>query len=227
MALSLLRDAIERSPSLSRDERSLLETSCRALCGSDTDRWRVVAVEGEGEGRGRAKASKIADSCQEVLSLVDNVLLPSVRETDTELRAFYLKLKASCIFFQYEVTEDKELLKRVSEVQKSASEVSQKLPKSHPIRLSITLQRYKFHKLTHRTYEMFKAAFDDAIVSLDSLAEDSYKDSTLLMQELRDKMNEYKKRGRIEKEEEVGKMTGAERSKKIVASTMADRYVYV
>lgn len=43
-------------------------------------------------------------------------------------------------------------------------------------------------KQTCLLFRLAKAAFDDAITELDSLSEDSYKDSTLIMQLLRDNL---------------------------------------
>ena len=40
----------------------------------------------------------------------------------------------------------------------------------------------------HRACRLAKAAFDEAIAELDALSEDSYKDSTLIMQLLRDNL---------------------------------------
>lgn len=42
--------------------------------------------------------------------------------------------------------------------------------------------------LTRSSNRLAKAAFDDAIAELDTLSEDSYKDSTLIMQLLRDNL---------------------------------------
>lgn len=41
---------------------------------------------------------------------------------------------------------------------------------------------------TRSSNRLAKAAFDDAIAELDTLSEDSYKDSTLIMQLLRDNL---------------------------------------
>nr|CAI5823636.1 unnamed protein product [Callosobruchus analis]CAI5833886.1 unnamed protein product [Callosobruchus analis] len=64
---------------------------------------------------------------------------------------------------------------------KSASDIAMtELPPTHPIRLGLALNFSVFY------YEI--AAFDDAIAELDTLSEESYKDSTLIMQLLRDNL---------------------------------------
>jgi hypothetical protein len=63
---------------------------------------------------------------------------------------------------------------------------------THPIRLGLALNfsvfYYEILNSPERACHLAKQAFDDAIAELDSLNEDSYKDSTLIMQLLRDNL---------------------------------------
>jgi len=54
----------------------------------------------------------------------------------------------------------------------------------------------------NRACELAKKAFDDAIAELDSLKEDSYKDSTLIMQLLRDNLTLWTSENNKDDEEE-------------------------
>lgn len=76
---------------------------------------------------------------------------------------------------------------------KSASELANEhLAPTHPIRLGLALNfsvfYYEILGSPDRACRLAKAAFDDAIGELDNLNEDSYKDSTLIMQLLRDNL---------------------------------------
>jgi 14-3-3 protein epsilon len=76
---------------------------------------------------------------------------------------------------------------------KAASETSlSDLPPTHPIRLGLALNYsvfyYEILNSPERACRLAKAAFDDAIAELDTLNEESYKDSTLIMQLLRDNL---------------------------------------
>ena len=75
----------------------------------------------------------------------------------------------------------------------SATEVaSSDLPPTHPIRLGLALNfsvfYYEILNSPDRACHIAKQAFDDAIAELDTLSEESYKDSTLIMQLLRDNL---------------------------------------
>merc|ERR1711916_327885 len=78
------------------------------------------------------------------------------------------------------------------EAYKSASEISSELATTHPIRLGLALNfsvfYYEILNLPDKACALAKQAFDDAISDLDTLSEDSYKDSTLIMQLLRDNL---------------------------------------
>lgn len=66
------------------------------------------------------------------------------------------------------------------------------MPTTHPIRLGLALNfsvfHYEIRNDPERACKLAKEAFDNAIAQLDSLREDSYKDSTLIMQLLRDNL---------------------------------------
>lgn len=76
---------------------------------------------------------------------------------------------------------------------KAASEIAgAELPPTHPIRLGLALNfsvfYYEILNSPDRACHLAKQAFDDAIAELDTLSEESYKDSTLIMQLLRDNL---------------------------------------
>src|SRR6201982_553736 len=79
------------------------------------------------------------------------------------------------------------------EAYKTALSVAQtELPPTHPIRLGLALNfsvfYYEILNSPDRACHLAKQAFDDAIAELDSLSEESYRDSTLIMQLLRDNL---------------------------------------
>jgi len=66
------------------------------------------------------------------------------------------------------------------------------LAPTHPIRLGLALNysvfQYEVQGKLKEACDLAKKAFDDAIAELDTLDEESYKDSTLIMQLLRDNL---------------------------------------
>jgi 14-3-3 protein epsilon len=76
---------------------------------------------------------------------------------------------------------------------KAATDIAMtELPPTHPIRLGLALNfsifYYEILNSPERACRLAKAAFDDAIAELDTLSEEGYKDSTLIMQLLRDNL---------------------------------------
>ena len=88
------------------------------------------------------------------------------------------------------------------EAYKNATEVaSTDLAPTHPIRLGLALNfsvfYYEILNSPDQACHLAKQAFDDAIAELDTLSEESYKDSTLIMQLLRDNLVSSDTRFRI------------------------------
>ncbi len=90
----------------------------------------------------------------------------------------------------------KESADKSLEAYKAATEVAQtELAPTHPIRLGLALNfsvfYYEILNSPDQACHLAKQAFDDAIAELDTLSEESYKDSTLIMQLLRDNLVRY------------------------------------
>lgn len=80
-----------------------------------------------------------------------------------------------------------------ADASQNATDVAQtELTPTHPIRLGLALNfsvfYYEILSSPDRACHLAKQAFDDAIAELDSLSEESYRDSTLIMQLLRDNL---------------------------------------
>ncbi|XP_030970230.1 14-3-3-like protein B [Quercus lobata] len=84
-------------------------------------------------------------------------------------------------------------IESIDETREAASTTAEaELPPTHPIRLGLALNFSVFHyeimNSPERACYLAKQAFDEAIPKLDTLNEESYKDSTLIMQLLRDNL---------------------------------------
>merc|ERR1712127_1127496 len=87
---------------------------------------------------------------------------------------------------------------------------------THPIRLGLALNysvfMYEVQSKPEEACKMARTAFEDAIAELDNVSEDSYKDSTLIMQLLRDNLTLWTSDMQAEDEEgEQGRGRGGRR----------------
>merc|ERR1712176_486725 len=113
-----------------------------------------------------------------------------------ESKVFYQKMKADYYRYIAEFsTGDKK--NAAAENARQAYEAAQKVAEkdlvvTHPIRLGLALNfsvfQYEVLQQPDDACKMARTAFEDAIAELDNVAEDSYKDSTLIMQLLRDNL---------------------------------------
>ena len=89
--------------------------------------------------------------------------------------------------------DNKKVAQSALEAYNAATELANKdLKTTNPIRLGLALNfsvfYYEILNSPDRACHIAKQAFDDAIAELDTLSEESYKDSTLIMQLLRDNL---------------------------------------
>jgi 14-3-3 protein epsilon len=213
---------------LSVEERNLLSVAYKNVIGARRAAWRIIAsIEQKEKSKGnegnvqkiKAYASKIDkelnDIVADVMSVIDTHLLPHVVATPdkdekeaNESRVFYYKMKGDYYRYKAEFTTDearKEAAQKSLEGYQKALEIGQQhLPTTNPIRLGLALNfsvfYYEILNEQSKACELAKTAFDDAIAKLDDLSEDSYKDSTVIMQLLRDNLTLWTSEGEGEGE---------------------------
>jgi len=128
----------------------------------------------------------------ELIHIIDNDLLPF--SSNNEAHVFYNKMKGDYHRYksEYSLNSERENATRLSfQSYNHATNIAHAhLHPTHPIRLGLALNFSVFyHEILNdpqKSKEIAKQAFDEAISRLDELSEDSYKDSTLIMQLMRD-----------------------------------------
>ena len=192
---------------LSVEERNLLSVAYKNVIGARRASWRIVSsIEQKEEAKGneqqvalirdyRAKIeAELSKICEDILSVLSNHLISSAQTGESKV--FYYKMKGDYHRYLAEfATADKrkEAADLSLEAYKAASDVAvTELPPTHPIRLGLALNfsvfYYEILNSPDRACHLAKQAFDDAVADLETLSEDSYKDSTLIMQLLRDNL---------------------------------------
>jgi 14-3-3 protein beta/theta/zeta len=204
MAASM-KAVTETGVELSNEERNLLSVAFKNVVGARRSSWRVISsIEQKTEGAEKKQAmakeyrekveKELRDICQDVLALLDNFLI--AKASNAESKVFYLKMKGDYFRYLSEVAIGDAKAAVVDDSQKAyqdAFEISKsKMQPTHPIRLGLALNfsvfYYEILNSPDKACQLAKQAFDDAIAELDTLNEDSYKDSTLIMQLLRDNL---------------------------------------
>merc|ERR1712232_1085255 len=113
-----------------------------------------------------------------------------------ESKVFYQKMKADYYRYIAEFSDGDAKAKAAENARQAyqdAQTVAEKdLAVTHPIRLGLALNfsvfQYEVLSNPDEACKMARTASEDAIAELDNVAEDSYKDSTLIMQLLRDNL---------------------------------------
>ncbi|KAK4744535.1 hypothetical protein SAY87_010847 [Trapa incisa] len=192
---------------LTVEERNLLSVAYKNVIGSLRAAWRIVSsIEQKEEGRKNDEQvvlvkeyrSKVEVELSEVgasiLRLLGANLFPSA--ASSESKVFYLKMKGDYHRYMAEFKigdERKAAAEDTMHSYKDAQDIAAAdLAPTHPIRLGLALNfsvfYYEILNQSDKACWMAKQAFEEAIAELDTLGEESYKDSTLIMQLLRDNL---------------------------------------
>ncbi|KAG6501912.1 hypothetical protein ZIOFF_041796 [Zingiber officinale] len=161
--------------------------------------------------------TELSGICGDIMTLIDEHLIPS--STAAESSVFYNKMKGDYYRYlaefktgnekkgvadqslkAYEIIRGTDMNRQL-EIRNAiafhcwaATSIAEtELSPTHPIRLGLALNfsvfYYEILNSPERACHLAKQAFDEAISELDTLSEESYKDSTLIMQLLRDNLS--------------------------------------
>eukprot|EP00920_Eleutheroschizon_duboscqi_P019950 GHVT01047728.1.p1 GENE.GHVT01047728.1~~GHVT01047728.1.p1 ORF type:complete len:236 (-),score=38.15 GHVT01047728.1:480-1187(-) len=197
----------DQKDEMSVEERNLLSVAYKNAVGARRASWRIISsVEQKESNKAHVQNKNLSSEyrlkveaelqkiCQDILDLLDNILIKHT--SDSESKVFYQKMKGDYHRYISEFSNEegkKAAAEAAQAAYQKATEIAEAdLASTHPIRLGLALNYsvffYEILNEPHQACEMAKRAFDDAITEFDNVSEDSYKDSTLIMQLLRDNL---------------------------------------
>lgn len=210
-----MKNASETSSApLTSDERNLLSVAYKNVIGARRASWRVLkALIDEGQTTHPQLAQdykkkieeELDERCDEITGLIGTNLMANI-SIDDEAKVFYLKMQGDYYRYQaeYREAEGRDEARNLSlkAYQAATSTATSKLPPTHPIRLGLALNfsvfYFEIQSDSTQACKIAKDAFDASIAELDSLPEESYKDSTLIMQLLRDNLTLWSQGDKVE-----------------------------
>ena len=193
---------------LSLEERNLLSVAYKNVVGARRASLRIIgsieAKEIQKEGESGEKATlikgykaKVEEElntiCADILALLKEKLIKD--SLSAEPKVFYQKMSADYYRYLAEFSSGDAKGSHADNAEgayQMATTAAGDLAPTHPIRLGLALNYsvflYEVQQKQTEACTLAKQAFDDAIAELDTLDEESYKDSTLIMQLLRDNL---------------------------------------
>jgi len=213
--ISAMKQVVRLSRQTMRDltieERNLLSVAYKNVIGARRASWRILSSIEQKNSDGEADTDKqktlrdyrldvekeLSDISTDILEVLSNLVKSAQKEKGSaEAVVFYKKMEGDYNRYlaEYSTGEGRKLAAERSLLayQESTDIAQTNLSPTHPIRLGLALNfsvfYYEVLNSPERACKLAKTAFDDAILELDTLSEESYKDSTLIMQLLRDNL---------------------------------------
>jgi len=201
----LVKMKSDKKENLSVDERNLLSVAYKNVVGTKRQSWRML-TQGNFDELDKSQMTaytsivekeleKVCEEVIELLKLTTTVVkgLESTGDDRKEDLVFYLKMSGDYHRYLSEFMPNAEHNTTAEKFYQEATEIAKEhLPETHPTRLGLALNFsvccYEILDKKEYACEIAKTAFDSAIEKLDNLNDSSYKDSTLIMQLLRDNL---------------------------------------
>jgi len=207
---ALIKRKLDAKAELTADQRNLLSVAYKNVVGAKRSSWRMLSEENQFENAELVQKYKkrvekeLDDVCNEILEILKKLAeqneerLKAEEDVEKKLKldecqVFYLKMIGDYYRYLTEAFPEEEYRTHCETHYHSAMKIAEEtLEATHPTRLGLALNYsvcyYEILKEPNKACELAKTAFDMAIEKLDSLNDSSYRDSTLIMQLLRDNL---------------------------------------
>ena len=202
-----MKQVLDFGAKLNIEERNLLSVAYKNAVGSRRTAWRVLSsIESKEESKGSENLpilkeykntieKELGRICKEIVELLDTNLIESASD-NPQSQVFYQKMKGDYYRYIAEFATGEEhnhAADSAMEAYGKATEVaSANLDTTNPIRLGLALNfsvfYYEVRNDPKQACQLAKQAFDDAIADIEKIDEENYKDSTTIMQLIRDNL---------------------------------------
>lgn len=221
-----MKSLTEQKLVLTNEERNLLSVAYKNVVGLERSAWRVISSIEQKEDDESRKSLQVTyksqieedlrNICEDVLKLLDGYLIPNAAKVEgddtvkAESKVFYLKMKGDYHRYLAEVAPEDDRKTAVSNSQtayKDAQAIAEEtLEATHAIRLGLALNfsvfYYEIAGQPEEACKLAKKAFDDAIQNLETSKDTNYKDSTLILQLLRDNLTLWTSEAETQQDED-------------------------
>jgi len=207
----LVARKLDKKEELTSDQRNLLSVAYKNVVGVKRSSWRVLNEDSQFDDFAelvqkykKSVEAELEETCTEILEklrkLSDQNAERLENEDDAEKKAklqecqvFYLKMIGDYYRYLTEAFPIDDYKSNCSKFYDDAMKIAEdSLEATHPTRLGLALNysvcHYEILNQQNEACALAKKAFDEAIEKLDSLSDVSYRDSTLIMQLLRDNL---------------------------------------
>jgi len=177
----------EKNSGLIGQYKKQVETELKTICRDVLDLLEKILIK-------KDEIKNIKDAADKETNKEQEKGSTEIKTSEVgEAQVFYLKMAGDYYRYLAEAVASVQNEKSSADFYKKAFELSQVvLEPTHPIRLGLALNYsvcfYEILKDKKKACQLAKDAFDEAISKLDKLEESDYKDSTLIMQLLRDNL---------------------------------------
>jgi len=191
---------------LNIEERNLLSAAYKNCVSSRRSAWRSIYGIEIKEKNNNSKylnlvselkvllEKELSDLCERMLKLIDNYLLK--KTTSTESKVFYLKMKGDYFRYLAEFTAgDKhgQVSNFSLNAYKEANDLAKELACTNPIKLGLALNfsvfYYEVMNDPATACSIANQAFQEGIQQLEKIEDDQYKDSTTILQLLKENID--------------------------------------
>ncbi|CCD18460.1 putative 14 3 3 protein [Trypanosoma vivax] len=196
---------LKMNSELDTEARNLLSMAYKNVIGSRRNAWRIItSIESRESAKEKSEnmpfiaslrrefEMELAAVCEDLLGLLDTYVIPASQGGQTKV--FYLKMKGDYHRYYAEIAPEAGKRQAALDAYDKATEVANtSLAPTHPIHLGLALNYSVFYyeiMLEHeRGIQLARQAYDEAVTGMETLDDETYRESNLILHLLRDDLN--------------------------------------